>query len=745
MPIYDNVSVFFDGDPDGATQYVPLAVQLTRRLKERLRASGVVLGFNTFYAAEATLLCSCNDGKLSVIIKVPKCALYLETGQLDVGNFAPQDPLRHTPGTWHLGDIPASTTWLGSVSLAGVQLGGAPVSGQDSASLGWSSGVVNPSLQMQNALELKKACVRYCPPSLFSGKLRLYVQSIYGARFNKDWPWEVVTTGQPYLRHRGVGAELANKNQSTVLHTDVNGNYFLLSLIGTTIRMYKLTLSPCGDSLRQYLLVPDTALTRAQRSVVEAYALADASVGQGLVLTTAFDNLSSFAYGWAANWDGSRISIVAQGVGGSGGATYYTGRTVTWSIERLSNVDFSAVTDEDQQEKQRWKFNRISDGTATPWLTKAGRLYVWGPQYLEHDFKLQLGYLSSTSTTQFQNAPVHCYYDDTDTLVECKVSWHSASSPATLELVGFSAKCPLGGGLWFAANASVSRSARAATTNIFSSVSIGEYSKTLSTWSAISGRGYTVSRTGGDETFPVGSGYNVRTEWEDVSDTLCGVDPGGFESAVSLLEDAEGTYPPEGLRLDLYPEYNTDKGTTPDYRHESGNENELGTVCLVIPLFDCEAAYCVSSRQTVRSGTYTLGWTYAVTGASGALYKHAIETGHLFTAYDGDSWYSYPAVYTTNVIYASDTGFPYTLSSGGGTYDEDTTHPAVVYGSNRYGALALVPSTSIPLASIIAPELVYPYSSTTFDTYTSAGGRVVGKYLVDNAWAAQGRTFSGGA
>lgn len=170
----------------------------------------------------------------------------------------------------------------------------------------------------------------YVPASLFTGKLRLFVQSLYGSTrddvtlFYEELLWPMLYVGETHINYRGT--------QSNFLVTADDWTHWLagvsLSDGSVTVSFREVKIKPTSRYANEAACAKDVLTTedngfdpgsRANKdqSILESILFAGCEVVSE-VDQTATDSFtfsgfplgSPLEYGWHANWDGSKARIV---------------------------------------------------------------------------------------------------------------------------------------------------------------------------------------------------------------------------------------------------------------------------------------------------------------------------------------------------------------------------------------------------------------------------------------------------
>lgn len=218
----------------------------------------------------------------------------------------------------------------GSVSRA-ITMGKMAVPLED----GTTEYVDNPADEL---LVERKLIMRICPPSIFTGRCRLYVQALYGRpiyaeavvdpdgkvrsppkenpwpRLNSVYTLEINSYAPP---GQDVGQERVIINTSTGVFLDTEtGNHWLFNLSAEIFTIFPLISSPAGEALRPLLRASSNAFSGDDREHLEAQILAESlpDVTKRAELAIAPNvNPHSCGYGWHWNRSGTRADIIING------------------------------------------------------------------------------------------------------------------------------------------------------------------------------------------------------------------------------------------------------------------------------------------------------------------------------------------------------------------------------------------------------------------------------------------------
>ena len=154
----------------------------------------------------------------------------------------------------------------------------------------------------------KKDAQDKVPSSMFSGKLRLFVQAIYGStrsNYQKSGSFDLKIGS--YTLTRGF-------SNSNWLLTTSNYDYFLCTYTGSAIEFREIQLNSFGQQFRDILKTHPRNTEFDFVTKAEAYILATGTIGSTVYATVNITgegvNGSPLDYGWHAAWDGKEVTIV---------------------------------------------------------------------------------------------------------------------------------------------------------------------------------------------------------------------------------------------------------------------------------------------------------------------------------------------------------------------------------------------------------------------------------------------------
>lgn len=287
-------------------------------------------------------------------------AAYMESGQLELMSIAPEHPDRGKPSKWHLLDIAhgPDELYLGKIEVPptdetseprrrqlGRQLNRPTLTeGMDSRAIGYprSDDPVEDAKRKEaykERIAQKSLASGTFPASLFSGKMRLFMQALYGAELTPEGsPLVVELVGsEVVLRYYGESGEsvqlgLWGHNSPGVFSAldSLNrpiGKFWLIAIRNPTgaqfiATAYKLKFNATGKAIRkQYLKLVRRGAAAEVITKIEAYLFAHSTIDVGNpVVVGGFDGAPGdpLAYGWKFNSTGSKASMVSHELLGTG-------------------------------------------------------------------------------------------------------------------------------------------------------------------------------------------------------------------------------------------------------------------------------------------------------------------------------------------------------------------------------------------------------------------------------------------
>lgn len=308
--------------------------------------------------------------------------LYLESGVLDLLHRAPLNVDSYRPAQLYFDDTldsyaSGSEAFMGGISInSSLRINYDPEleEGRSETGVGYKKGEMSTSVLAQSGtvselfysadgdlrqgIQNRKEAQFWFPASAFGGKMRLYVQSIYGSK-RTDYEYSESSIGTNYFAELAIDGKTYSPylpNISYWIYTTDEYDYFLLTLNGGTVQATEMELSKPAKRLRNWLLNNDPSEEEARK--VEGYLLASTSLGDTVTVATssdtspANDHGDAAFYGWHFNMAGNEGQVVALDQGDDD-YYYATHMTMTVSLDTSSK-------DRDEfywQDESNWSFS----------------------------------------------------------------------------------------------------------------------------------------------------------------------------------------------------------------------------------------------------------------------------------------------------------------------------------------------------------------------------------------------------
>jgi len=322
--------------------------------------------------------------------------IYMDSGVVDLLSVAQNNPLSYQAAPLYYGTHQQSyfiaQKLLGEITPPSITNQNPPV-----------SGVPGESFIPVDGSDIlgKKDCGALCPPSVFTGKAKLYAQAQLGAPLIR-WDWTLdVPIGQPPQWVHDNGFVLST---NVGVYTDDTNKHWLLSLSGGTGFM----VTPLKPTKAAKALVPllSDPVYATDKTQIEAYILAYSKPGTSaesvFIPKDSLPPAYMLGYGWKFNWDGSKADIIKHVVGFPKHSTTHYRLTFTRNTGSGFNTEadrWSAAMSIVEGPVE-WHNSRFASVIAHPeWTTNL--LYIFG---------------TNLGTNEADDVPVYCFYKDDDTL-----------------------------------------------------------------------------------------------------------------------------------------------------------------------------------------------------------------------------------------------------------------------------------------------------------------------------------------
>ncbi len=253
-----------------------------------------------------------------------------------------------------------------------------------------------------------KFAQRYVPASLYSGKLRLYVQAVYGS-IRQDYYVVPLTlsTADTYDLNIG-GYRLHQAIATSGIFTTSDYVYYMMECNVNSVTFKKLKISSVAQGWIDILKTHPNRTDREFSSKVEAYVLSTAIIDPDFTPVISTTGLSvseggPYAYGFHFNWAGSQAKVVWVRSVGDG---TYRNRIITLDIADDLTVVGSESAEEAWSNSQYFQF--------------------WYPDMFDGVMKTQ-GVIPAPSINS-SGCPMYGYFDYHDVWQEFAVSVQLAST-----------------------------------------------------------------------------------------------------------------------------------------------------------------------------------------------------------------------------------------------------------------------------------------------------------------------------
>lgn len=277
--------------------------------------------------------------------------------------------------------------------------------------------------------QARRDCLLKCPPSVYSGKLRMLVQSLYGAkRFDYQYSGSVGGLDIPRITW---GSELLNPylehGHFSFLVTTSDYDYFLAKLNGSSLQLIELKLSGQAELLKETLkLLPKykpVASASDYAARIEAYMLSTAAITSKskryTCSLTPVEGLPLY-YGWHMEWDGLKGYIIkhVQDVNyGESPPSYKVlskecELTISYTKDLEGNYTFSAS--ETLKASKHWSPVYAWVQPACPDPSSGQLLNLHYARFTTPGMYLE--------PITYSNVPLYCYLDKDDVLQKVVIS-----------------------------------------------------------------------------------------------------------------------------------------------------------------------------------------------------------------------------------------------------------------------------------------------------------------------------------
>lgn len=290
----------YEGDIAEATKWLPYAVGMLKSCAKRAVAR------HTETPSDAVLITvDATTGR--VHIKVGG-GLYMESGFLSFGTDKPGTQGQNDPAWLYYNNAVQSWMTTTNYSMQG-KIKTTPVSGGEVILYGSNSKAVRANQYT------KKFTQGSVPSSLFSGKMRLFVQALYGSKrddytYNGGMPSLYLSSSTPGTQKEFVLTPHYTEN--TWLITTANHDYFVVKYFVSFLAFFELVYTKDGQAIIDEIRTSPPADNEMLKKM-EAYAFSTAKIGalHSMVdINTPVTGGEPLAHGWHVTWNGLKAQIV---------------------------------------------------------------------------------------------------------------------------------------------------------------------------------------------------------------------------------------------------------------------------------------------------------------------------------------------------------------------------------------------------------------------------------------------------
>lgn len=281
------------------------------------------------------------------------CFVYMETGLLGFEDIYPCGDLGGEAATLYFSNTIAAYIALRGDAFSMIGLLKTQQAYSTYPPLASFPGSVDKAEGESDALscdrDTYKEYVRAVPPSVFSGKLRLLVQSKYGrsdSEIQSIGTEAVIIDDQLYASSAAASYGIYTHNDTT------RREYWLVRIIPTQVSVGKLRFPVCMQKLITYIL--QNEITGNDLATLEAYILSSAlPPSEWEIIEESCPTINPLSYGWRFNANGSQAKAVTVTGSLLDGYTFstqslilslqYLGSTPDWSVSTEDTVHATDV------------------------------------------------------------------------------------------------------------------------------------------------------------------------------------------------------------------------------------------------------------------------------------------------------------------------------------------------------------------------------------------------------------------
>lgn len=376
---------------------------------------------------------------------------YMETGRLEYTSPGSLNPSRLLPAKWWFMDIATNGDYLGEIYTGAVMDDGSvgeqvdpqpiPVTEPnpgvlrdniDSIAIGYEhSSDPAKDAEIAEKLEaktiLKKVIVGSFPSSLWTGKMRLFVQAQYGMAEESDsWRFitEIVGTGI-YLRYSYLENEVRYQmgmgmwaHETPGVFAPGDGTFWLINITRPTGSLYRVKACQIipdedfvDDLIDEYKRLKSTGASEVEVSKVEGYIFAHSKIDlknmREIGTYDAGTDGGAIAFGWKFNTDGNKASIVVVKEHGESPDEHLISTTI--------HLNFSYTPIDGLKPSTYFLSLSGSHTNSAEWVDPWGEgCHIWVPEFETSvrlkGFSIAAGNFGVRPNCEYSNVPIYGYY-----------------------------------------------------------------------------------------------------------------------------------------------------------------------------------------------------------------------------------------------------------------------------------------------------------------------------------------------
>jgi len=263
------------------------------------------------------------------------------------------------------------------------------------------------------AFRARKVCQMLVKPSVFTGKLRLFVQALYGSARDDYYTFEEIPfiekplyVGDIELQYNYIYGSAGSGTHG--IYTNEYLDYYLIHIKPSTISVRRMTPKGDGKWILQNLRrqVEKGSISDEDREKVEAYLLSTCEIDLHEEIFKGFEPLDGLPihFGWHFNWQGSQADIVL-----------ITRKPQETDLLYATHYRFTIS----EPVRGSLSFELSSNFKEMPWYG-VGNKVVWTPDLLVRQMIAEVNPLKEGSAgwdiadPQEWGAYIYCYYDIDD-------------------------------------------------------------------------------------------------------------------------------------------------------------------------------------------------------------------------------------------------------------------------------------------------------------------------------------------